>query len=747
MHRKRILFGFLVLILCLPFSGNSQSTQRPKIGLTLSGGGAKGLGHIGILKAIDSAGLKIDYVTGTSMGSIVGSLYAAGYSADQLETIARSLDWDVLLSNSSSLRSLIMEEKTEYGKYAVELPWVDHKFLLPSGIIESEELWIKFNELFFPVYNIKDFTKFPIPFKCIAADIGSGEAIVLDKGEIVTAIRSSMAIPSVFTAVEDQGHKMVDGGIVRNFPVKDVRRMGADIVIGSNVSSGLLSREKVSNALQVLLQVAFFKEAADTKEEIRLCDIYIPVPVEQYSFSSFNKATEIIDTGIAEGRRLYPVFKRLADSLNALYGEQALPESRLPVVDSVQISDAVIEGLQHTSEAFFLHMMGFENNRYYTAEKLSRMVRKVFGTRYYNRVLYKLEPMDDGTTRIVFTVDENPRSFAKLGLHYNNFSGISVISNFTTRNFLFKHSRSYFTASIGELMHFRGEHLQYLGRGKNVAAIVGLQYEYLDITVFSDFKKSNVYRNHLYKSELKLQYSSNRRFTFGSGIRYEWVRLDPSISTSLILKGNNDFLTGFLYWKINTLDRPVVPRKGIRLEAEGGLVFRQDPDIKVYASGQELNQDSLGIRFNNYQRISLNYESYTPLGGRTTFISMLQAGVNLKYDQNIFNEYIVGGLTHMFRNQILFAGLEEGSFYTSSVAALQLGIRVNLSNSIYTSFSTNGLVKEFLDKKDQLKKPDFLSGHALTIGYNSGIGPLELSVMYCDQSKRLASYINFGIPF
>ena len=244
---------------------------RPKIGLVLSGGGAKGLAHIGILKAIDSAGLKVDYITGTSMGSIIGGLYAIGYSADTIEKIAKSIDWDLLLSNQSSMRSMIMDEKDEYGKYIIELPWVNHWFRFSTGVIEGEELWLKFSELFRPVYNIKDFSKFSIPFRCIATDISTGEAVELDSGEIVKAVRASMAIPSIFTAVEYGGHKLVDGGVVRNFPVTDVRKMGADIVIGDNVAGPLRSPDQVTNALQVLLQVAFFREAADTRTQIPLC--------------------------------------------------------------------------------------------------------------------------------------------------------------------------------------------------------------------------------------------------------------------------------------------------------------------------------------------------------------------------------------------------------------------------------------------------------------------------------------------
>ncbi|MEJ0101042.1 MAG: patatin-like phospholipase family protein [Bacteroidota bacterium] len=249
----------LILFFILPFFVFSQSSSgRPKIGLTLSGGGAKGLAHIGILKAIDSAGLKIDYITGTSMGSILGGLYSIGYSADSLEKITREIDWNLLLSNQSSLRSLFMEEKDEYSKYDVELPWVKSKLRLSSGLLEAQELWLKFSELFFPVYNIKDFSKFSIPFRCIGTDIGNGEAVVMKDGEVISAVRASMAIPSVFTPVDYKDQRLVDGGISRNFPVKDVKEMGANFVIGSNVANGLLPSQKVRNILQLMLQIAFF---------------------------------------------------------------------------------------------------------------------------------------------------------------------------------------------------------------------------------------------------------------------------------------------------------------------------------------------------------------------------------------------------------------------------------------------------------------------------------------------------------
>ena len=182
------------LLFCLLFiyqTSYGQNHQRPKIGLTLSGGGAKGLIHIGILEAIDSAGLKVDYLTGTSMGSIMGAMYSAGYSGDTIEQLCRAMDWSFLFSQKPPLSAIGIEEKKEYGKYAVEIPLVKGKFILGKGIIEGQELWLKFAEVFQPIYNITDFSKLSIPFRCIGTDLETGNAVSLDHGNIITCIRAS----------------------------------------------------------------------------------------------------------------------------------------------------------------------------------------------------------------------------------------------------------------------------------------------------------------------------------------------------------------------------------------------------------------------------------------------------------------------------------------------------------------------------------------------------------------------------
>jgi NTE family protein len=741
--RGLLIAGCFIFTHNASFGQDSLIQKRPKIGLTLSGGGAKGLAHIGILKAIDSAGLSIDYITGTSMGSIIGSLYAAGYSADTILYIARRMHWDQILSNQGSMRNIIMEEKDEYGKYDLELPWVNNFFRISTGVLEGQELWLKFSELLFPVYKIKNFDSLVIPFKCVATDISTGQAVVLDSGEIVSAVRASMAIPSVFTAVEYNGHLLVDGGIVRNFPVKDVREMGAQYIIGSNVTSNLLPANKVNNAIQVLLQVAFFREAEDTKLEVPLCNIYVKTPLEKYSMATFSNADEIIEAGLEEGRKLYPQLKKLADSLNTLYAPEII-DKELPSVQSVKISSYEVNGLKFTTQDFFIHTTGLLTNHVYTPQMLSYMVRRAAGTRYYNRIIYHLDPQPDHSAKIVFDVSENPLTFGKVSLHYNQFTGISAILNITSRDFFTPNSRSLVTFNIGETFDVKGEHLQYLGRNRKFALVLSTQFDQMNITTYMNTKEAGIYNQNYFVMDGKLGYSTNRDMTIGFGTRFEWTRYKPSITSVLEFNGTNDFPTSYFYFNHNSLDRPVYPRKGIKSELEGDWVFTQNPDLQLHTN--TFDSDTVTAS-NAYPRITFHFESYSPLSNKSTLMFLLQSGINFQKG-NIMNEFSIGGLTHSFHNQITFAGLREGSFYSPSVAAIGTAFRYNMYGNLYLTGQANIMFNNFINTKNNYySAPDFLSGYALTFTYNFVLGPLELSAMYCDQWKRVMGYVNIGIPF
>jgi len=742
-----VCFYSTMFLLCYTFSF-AQNNTRPKIGLTLSGGGAKGLAHIGILKAIDSAGLKIDYVTGTSMGSIIGSLYAIGNNGNQIEELARKTDWNLLLSNQVTLRAFSLEEKEEYGKYAIELPFTKGKFNLPSGAIESEELWIKLSEMYFNVSTIKKFRNFNIPFACIATDITNAEPVVQDSGEIVTAVRASMAIPGVFTTVQNNGHRLVDGGVIRNFPVSDAKAMGATYTIGSNVTQGLLPKEKLTNPIQILLQISFLKEDQDNRQQIGMTDLYIHHHLGKFSIAGFDRANEIIDSGIVTGKLLYPRFKKLADSLNQFYGPEKEPIKDNIQIDSVLITKHAVRGLKTISEASFLHSANFNESTKYSMKDLSEMLRRAYATREYNYIHYSLQPLPDGNFGIIFDIEESSPTTTKLGIHYNSFTGISLIANLTSRNLLTPTSKSVLTVNIGDNFRVKGEHYQFFGREKKLVVIPAIQYESFIVNSYTNFKLDGLYRMNYFLSDMKFQFANQRVINSGLGFKYETEGYKPELQSALELKGTDNYLTAYTYLNINTLDRLVYPKNGIRLYGEFGNVFAQDPALKYASYGRPITSpDTINLNSSNYSRVVFNMEQYHSFNERFTLMSQFQAGINFNSGENEFNGFYIGGLNKMYRNQIVFAGLQDISMHSQSVVAAMLGLRSKIWNGVYLIAKSNMLVNNFMKNQSISSNPKWVTGSSLTLAYNSIIGPIEFSAMYSAQAKSLQTYVNIGISF
>lgn len=520
--------------------------------------------------------------------------------------------------------------------------------------------------------------------------------------------------------------------------------MGADIVIGSNVSNALLAGDKINNVLQVLLQIAFFREAEDTKQEVPLVNIYAPTQLEKYTMGSFSQAEEIIEAGLAEGRALYPQLKKLADSLDAIYGPVQKKRASLPDPGSVELSSYEVRGNKHTTSDFIVQSTDIITHHYYSPQNLSHMIRRTAGTRYYSRINYSLQPRPDSTAKIIFDVTENPLTFAKIGLNYNQFAGISAILNLTTRDFFTPNSRSLVTLNIGQNFRVRAEHLQYFGRDRNIAVTISPLFEQFNITTYRNHNEAGLYSQQYFRGDGRFGVSTNRDFTFGVGTRFETVYYNPSFSSAVDFNGSNNFLASYVFIKQNTLDRPVYPKRGFRLDMEVGYVYSQRPHVHLKQSNSL--QDTI-VSSQPYTRVWLNMETYAPLSSHSTFLLLLQSGMNFNYDHSILNEFSIGGLNNSFHNQVLFAGLRENSFYSNSLAALQIGLRYQLNGNVYITGRANAMLNNFVNTSRLLSSPDFLSGYSLTFSYNFALGPLEISAMYSDQWKKVLGYINIGIPF
>ena len=293
--------NLIILLLVLPFCSLAQHSQPVgedlKVGLVLSGGGAKGMAHIGALKVIEEAGIRVDYIGGTSMGAIVGALYASGYSAAQLDSLFTNADFTELIQDNLPRSAKTFYEKEASERYAITLPFSGFKVSFPAAISGGQNIYNELVELLYHVKDVNDFAELPIPFFCIATDVETGEEVLLDRGYLPEAIMASGTFPSLFEPAEVDGRILIDGGVLNNYPVEEVRAMGAELIIGVDVQHGLRSRESLESATEVLLQINNYRTVGQMKEKSERTDIYIKPEMQEYSVIDFELRDSIILAG------------------------------------------------------------------------------------------------------------------------------------------------------------------------------------------------------------------------------------------------------------------------------------------------------------------------------------------------------------------------------------------------------------------------------------------------------------------
>ena len=309
--------ALLVLICGVVLQATAEQRERPKIGLALSGGGARGMAHVGVLKALEEKRIPIDYIAGTSMGSIVGGLYATGMSPEDLEWAIKSVDWDNALNPSSKRRLKNYRQKQEEKDYFadIEIGITREGAKSGTGLVGDHKVMLELQRLV-GSFNESDFNKFPIPFRAVTTDLNAGVPYVIDHGDLAMAMRASMAVPLVFGPVKHQDRMLVDGGILNNLPVDVVREMGADIVIAVNISSPLAKVDEQSSVLAVTYQSVDVALVQNTKQSLLLADLVIQPELKGIDASMFDRAKDMINDG-------YLATYQLSEQLAAL----RLPEN------------------------------------------------------------------------------------------------------------------------------------------------------------------------------------------------------------------------------------------------------------------------------------------------------------------------------------------------------------------------------------------------------------------------------------
>ncbi len=756
LYKGKLLLFHLSVIFFILFAFQARG-QRPKVGLVLSGGGAKGVAHIGVLKALEKAGIVPDYITGTSMGALVGGLYAIGYSADQLDSIVHHIDWDAILTNQVPLNEIAIEEKIYYDRFIVELPVEGIKVGLPKGMIEGQKLSELLSELTQAAHHINDFSKFPIPFACMAADIEKGEPVLLNKGFLPRAMRASMAIPSVFTPVVLDGRLLVDGGLLRNFPVREVIDMGADIVIGVNVGGGLYTRKELDNMVTVLAQSAFIIGVRDTEKQIKLVDIYIEPDIEGFSSGSFSESDKIAIRGQEAGEKFYPVFKELADSLNKL-GPPRTPV-KLVRRDTFKVEKITILGNRKLTDELIKGKLHLKEGKPVTLDQIQKSVSYLYGTRYFDKVTYELISKGD-YDELVVRVIEASNGKLKLMAHYSLENDVGIWANITYRNLLLKSSRLILDLDIAVNPYLGLNYLKYLGERQNSALFGSISVGKYKMPLYEKGEKEAQFDLGFLSMYARWQATKFENTTFGISLGSDITRFHPVIADSALRvydRIRNKTVNVALFFERNTLNNHYFPTKGIWFKVKYKEAFGIKNSIKTNIINPETgNPYEQNKKLDNFRAFETDFYYNGPATKKLTlkanFALRLSTLDTLSLNNfNFADYYFIGGFRRPYGNGAEFLGAYQREYYSQNLLYVAAGLQYEPVKKIFITGMVNYVDVEYPAKWFGMRNFNDLDsvnrryGFGLSVGYNSIIGPVSLA-MAKDFNRKLYLW-NFSVGY
>lgn len=694
-----------------PFLALAQDSYKPKIGLVLSGGGAKGYAHIGVIRKLEEHGIVPDYITGTSMGSIVGALYSIGYTPDQMEQIIEEVNWDEVISNDVSYEKISFEEKYYYGRYLMFLPADDWIIRLPSALIEGQNLHLLLSRLTEPVHGIRNFTDFPIPFKCVAADIERGTPVVLDTGDIVHAIRASMAIPTVFTPVMWDSLMLVDGGLVRNYPVTEAINMGADIIIGSYVGGSFKSKEELNSLTDILSQAAFVTSIFDSEAQSELVDIHVVPNLDEYTAADFEKGEEIIQRGYAAADLLDQEIKTLSTKLGL--EKDSIKRPGVQLLSGYRFEEIRVDGNERYPDQLIKGRMKVKLGQKYSLTKLEEELNLAFGIRSFEEVSYRILPgLTDSTYVLELKVKEAARNSIRAGLHYDTENNVGLVLNYTSRNALLKGSRFLIELDIADNPRASVNYLKYLGK-KQKLALYGAYYfnRFRRFPLYENTNRTSTfdYRNNRF--DLGLQTTHLRNATFGARVQFQRLDIEPRVNADTLLETYNERATQLeAYLQINTTNHPYFPTSGNRMN----LQVRSKLSTEA-----EFNSKNIIEPFNNfgeYTTVSFDLASHVSFFKKFTLMYGGTFGISLRNDSiyltpQIMDFQVLGGFNPVLPNSHRFIGIPVYSqilpINSMAFAGIQYRFFKHFVAQGFVNYANNEWFENFLNVEDI---PEFHTG-------------------------------------
>lgn len=752
--RNYFVIPFVLLAL---FTGYSQVDEptRPKVGLVLSGGGAKGLAHIGALKVIEEAGVEIDYVGGTSMGAIVGALYAAGYSANQLDSIFRATDFVNLIQDNLPRNAKTFYEKEDSERYALTLPFDNFKVSVPTAFSGGQNIYNELVRLLYHVKDVDDFSQLPIPFVCIATDIETGEEVLLDSGYLPQAIMASGTLPSLFEPSSINDRVLIDGGVVNNYPIDKVRNMGADVIIGIDVQHDLSKRDALLSATEILSQINNYRTVRDMVEKSKKTDIYIKPDIEVFSVIEFDKAEEIIQKGVAAAEEKLNDLRKISSHRKVLRS----PVDYKGLNDSITVNRLIINGNNQHTRGYVKGKLRFNLAEPITFKKLQQGISNLTATGNFTTNRYKL--VSNGTGEdLILRLDETPNtSFIRLGAHYDDLYKSAAIINFTKRNLALQDDVASFDLILGDNVRYNFQY--YVDKGTYWSFGLNSRFSAFSQDINFDLIRQNfevpfgTNLNNLnldvsdFTNQLYIQTVLREEFAFTLGAEYKYLKystrtIEPfsgveenlagSASDDRLYFENGSFFSVFGNLKLDTYDDRYFPTRG--------LYF--DGDMHYYILSSDFNQNfkdfsiskaRMGAAFPILKNLSMNIET--------------EGGFKLGTSGVTTFDFVLGGFgTDLINNFVPFYGYDFLSLPGNSFVKAYGRLDYEFYSKNHLLFSANyaNVEDDIFRTGEWFSSPDF-SGYGIGYGWESFIGPIQVLYSWSPEGKNSNFFFSIGYWF
>lgn len=715
-----------------------DSIKRPKIGLVLSGGGAKGFAHIGVLKVLEEAGIKIDYIGGTSMGSIIGGLYASGYNASQIDSIFKKTNFDNLINDDIPRSS-----KNFYGKkndelYAIVLPFSNFRIGIPEALSKGIYNYNLLSGLTRNVRHVRDFNKLPTPFLCIGTNIETGEEVLLNKGNLVQAMMASAAFPSLYTPVEIDGNLLVDGGVVNNYPIKEVRKLGADIIIGVDVQDDLMSRKNLKNATRILVQITNLQSIDKMKNKIKDTDVYIKPDIRDYGVISFDKGEEIIRKGEEAAFAVYEKIKTLVPE-DRFYKK---PKLKL-ATDTIEIKQINNEKLDNYTKEYIHGKLRFKPGSTITYDDLKTGINNLNATQNFSTISYCLQPDDKGDD-LDLVLKENPtQTFLKLGLHYDGLFKSGILLNLTHKKTFLKNDVTSIDIILGD--NFRYDFNYYVENGFNISfgfrsrlsqfnRNIALTNESTPDNNIFDFNAFNIdyldITNQAYFQTIFVQ-----KFLMGGGLEHKYLKINsPTLTNTNFILEKSSFFSLFGYLKYDSFDNKSFPRSGLYFSS----------DIQTYLASSDFNNV-----FEPFSMAKAEIAFAKTLFRKATIKIGADAGFTFGNNRTASFDYILGGYGYSKINNFnYFYGYDFLSVAGNSFIKTDITLDYEIFKKNHVNFSANfaNLGDDIFTTVDWISMPKY-SGYAVGYGLETIIGPIEVKQSWSPESSKSYTWFSIGFLF